>query len=154
MTRIVERLHQFLTLLGLAALIVGGIGVANAIVTFIDQRRKVIATFKSLGATAGTISRLFLTQVIGLALLGVLIGLVIGYAAPAIVLALIGDSLPFAFDVRVAPVSALAAAGYGLLVAIMFAAWPLARAEAVRPAVLFRDNVVSGGNPMWWKARL
>ena len=54
-TRTLERLRQFLTLIGLTALLVGGVGVANAVATFIDRRRKVIATLKSLGATSGTI---------------------------------------------------------------------------------------------------
>ena len=52
-TRTLERLRQFLTLIGLTALLVGGVGVANAVATYIDRRRKVIATFKSLGATSG-----------------------------------------------------------------------------------------------------
>ena len=47
-----ERLRQFLTLVGLTALLVGGVGVANAVATYIDRRRKVIAAFKSLGATS------------------------------------------------------------------------------------------------------
>ena len=55
MSRTLERLRQFLTLVGLTALLVGGVGVANAVATYIDRRRKVIATFKSLGATSRTI---------------------------------------------------------------------------------------------------
>ena len=54
-SRTLERLRQFLTLVGLTALLVGGVGVANAVATYIDRRRKVIAAFKSLGATSGTI---------------------------------------------------------------------------------------------------
>ena len=153
-TRIVGRLHLFLTLLGLAALIVGGIGVANAIATFVDQRRKVIAIYKSLGATAQMISRIFLVQVIGLAILGVMIGLAFGYLVPVLVLLAVGDSLPFVFDVRIAPASALAAAAYGLLVALMFAVWPLARAETVRPGVLFRDTGTNQRNPAWRKGAI
>ena len=50
-TRTLDRLRQFLTLIGLTSLLIGGIGVANAVATFIDRRRKVIATMKSLGAS-------------------------------------------------------------------------------------------------------
>src|SRR5690606_10060511 len=50
-TQTLERVRQFLTLIGLTALLVGGVGVANAVATYIDRRRKVIATFRSLGAT-------------------------------------------------------------------------------------------------------
>ena len=51
-SRTLERLRQFLTLVGLTALLVGGVGIANAVATYIDRRRKVIAAFKSLGATS------------------------------------------------------------------------------------------------------
>ena len=54
-SRTLERLRQFLTLVGLTALLVGGVGVANAVATYIDRRRKVIAAFKSLGATSRVI---------------------------------------------------------------------------------------------------
>ena len=54
-TRTLDRLRQFLTLIGLTALLVGGVGVANAVATFIDKRRKVIATMKSVGATSRTV---------------------------------------------------------------------------------------------------
>src|SRR5690606_38707643 len=46
----VERFSQFLALVGLTALIVGGVGVANAVRAFLDGKRGVIATFKCLGA--------------------------------------------------------------------------------------------------------
>ena len=64
MSRTLERLRQFLTLVGLTALLVGGVGVANAVATYIDRRRKVIATFKSLGATSGVIFGVHLVQVL------------------------------------------------------------------------------------------
>src|SRR3954468_830569 len=49
--RTISRFTQFLTLVGLAALLVGGVGVANAVKSHIDRRREVIATFKAVGAT-------------------------------------------------------------------------------------------------------
>ena len=63
-SRTLERLRQFLTLVGLTALLVGGVGVANAVATYIDRRRKVIAAFKTLGATGGTILAIHLLQVL------------------------------------------------------------------------------------------
>ena len=82
-----ERLRQFLTLLGLTALVTGGVGVANAVATFIDRRRKVIATMKSVGATGGTVFAVFLVQVLAMALMGVVIGLVLGLFIPPILTA-------------------------------------------------------------------
>ena len=140
-SRTLERLRQFLTLIGLTALIVGGVGVANAVATFIDRRRKTIATMKSLGATGSTIFQVFLVQVMLIAGIGVLIGLAIGLVVPVIVNGLYGDALPIRAEITVTPFSIASAALYGLLVALVFALWPLGKAELVRPAVLFRDEV-------------
>ena len=65
--RTINRFTQFLTLVGLAALLVGGVGVANAVKSHIDRRRDVIATFKALGATGRDVFTIYLTQVVVLA---------------------------------------------------------------------------------------
>jgi putative ABC transport system permease protein len=140
-SKTLERLRQFLTLLGLTALLVGGVGVANAVETYIDRRRAVIATMKSLGATSATIFNLHLVQVLVFAALGTAIGLVIGTAVPVIAGWLLADALPIKTEITVRPLSLLLAAAYGLLVALVFTLWPLGRAEQIRPAVLFRDEV-------------
>ena len=142
-TRTLERLRQFLTLLGLTALLVGGVGVANAVTTFIDRRRKVIATFKSLGATSGTIFGLFLIQVMVMAAIGVAIGLALGYLVPILLNSMYGDALPIRAEITISPWSVLSAAAYGFLVALVFTLWPLGRAEQVRGGVLFRDEVAN-----------
>ena len=87
-SRTLERLRQFLTLVGLTALLVGGVGVANAVATFIDQRRKVIATMKSLGATSGMVLGIFLAQVLVIAAIGIVLGLVLGTLLPLVLDAL------------------------------------------------------------------
>jgi putative ABC transport system permease protein len=140
-TKTLERLRQFLTLLGLTALMVGGVGVANAVATYIDRRRAIIATFKSLGATSRLIFSMHLAQVMMIASIGVVIGLLIGVAIPFAIAAMFGEQLPIKADVSIRPVSLLIAAGYGLLISLLFTLWPLGRAELVRAAVLFRDEV-------------
>lgn len=140
-TRTLERLRQFLTLIGLTALLVGGVGVANAVATFIDRRRKVIATFKSLGATSGLIFTVHLIQVMLIAGLGVLIGLALGLLLPFLLTGFLADTLPIQAEISVRASSLLIAVAYGLLVALLFTLWPLGRAELVRAAVLFRDEV-------------
>jgi putative ABC transport system permease protein len=140
-SRTLERLRQFLTLVGLTALLVGGVGVANAVATYIDRRRKVIAAFKSLGATSGTILRIHLLQVLLIAGIGIVIGIALGFLIPVVLTALVGDALPIKADLTVSARSLLTAVGYGLLVSLLFALWPLGRAEQVRAGVLFRDEV-------------
>ena len=80
--RTINRFTQFLTLVGLAALLVGGVGVANAVKSHIDRRRDVIAAFKALGATGRDVFTIYLTQVVVLAIVGSVIGLVVGAALP------------------------------------------------------------------------
>ena len=74
----VERFTQFLTLVGLTALIVGGVGVANAVNAFVARKRGSIATLKSVGAPGGQVVAIYLTQVMLVAGLGTAFGLVIG----------------------------------------------------------------------------
>lgn len=150
--RTVERLRQFLTLIGLTALLVGGVGVANAVATFIDRRRKVIATFKSLGATNGMVLAVFLTQVLVMASIGVALGVTVGLTVPALVQQLAGDALPIRIGSSVTLYSIGLATLYGVLVAAMFALWPLGRAELVSPAILFRDEV--SGESGWPSRRI
>jgi putative ABC transport system permease protein len=140
-SKTLERLRQFLTLVGLTALLVGGVGVANAVATYIDRRRKVIAAFKSLGATSGTILAIHLLQVLMIAGIGIAIGIALGFLIPIALTTTLGDALPIKADLTIGARSLLTAIAYGLLVSLLFALWPLGRAEQVRAAVLFRDEV-------------
>lgn len=140
-SRTLDRLRQFLTLLGLTALLVGGVGVANAIATFIDRRRKVIATMKSVGATSGQVFTIFASQIAVIALVGVVLGLLIGYVLPLAISQLIAADLPVESQFTVTWRTIFTAIAYGMLVALLFAIHPLARAGEVRPNVLFRDIV-------------
>jgi putative ABC transport system permease protein len=140
--RTLERLQQFLTLIGLTALLIGGVGVANAVQTFVDRRRKVIATMKSLGAPQRVVFQVFLVEIAIVALIGIAIGVALGLVVPLALHSLYADVLPFETQLSITPWSVAAAALYGLLVALLFALWPLGQAELVPPAVLFRDAVV------------
>ncbi|WP_245545240.1 ABC transporter permease [Parvibaculum lavamentivorans] len=139
--RFVERVALFLSLVGLTALVVGGVGVANAVKSYLDGKRTVIATFKCLGAPGPLIFRLYLMQVMALAAVGILIGLVIGGAAPFIVEAVAGDMIPIPADLGLYWGPLLLAAAYGVLTALAFAIWPLARAREVPATSLFRDLI-------------
>ena len=140
-TQTLERIRQFLTLIGLTALMVGGVGVANAVASYIDRRRKVIATFRSLGATGRTVFALHLMQVVTIAAIGIAIGVFVGLMVPTIVDALAGDALPFRAETTLRFPAVAMAVAYGLLVALLFTLWPLGRIEQIRPSVLFRDEV-------------
>ncbi|MDQ2079196.1 FtsX-like permease family protein [Xanthobacteraceae bacterium Astr-EGSB] len=141
--RNVERFTQYLTLVGLAALMIGGVGVANAIKHHLDRRRDIIATLKSVGATSGSILAVYFTQVLLVAGVGVVIGLILGIALPYGVAVLIGPSLPLPFVAGIHVGTIVLAAAFGFLTAAAFALWPLGRAHDVPASALFRDEVVS-----------
>lgn len=140
-TRTLDRLRQFLILLGLTALLVGGVGVANAVSAFIERRQKVIATMKSVGATGRQVFQVFILQIGMIALIGITIGLLIGYVIPLAAVQVIADNLSLTARLTPTLTTVLTATAYGLLVALLFAIWPLARAGDIRPNVLFRDIV-------------
>jgi putative ABC transport system permease protein len=139
----VERFTQYLTLVGLTALLVGGVGVANAVKSHLDRRRNVIATLKSLGATGSRVFAIYLTQVSALAALGALPGLAIGAALPFLIAWVFGGVLPLPLAPALHPGDLALALLYGLLTAIAFALWPLGRAHDVPVSALFRDAVTS-----------
>jgi putative ABC transport system permease protein len=140
-TRTLERLRQFLTLVGLTALLVGGVGIANAVATWIDRRRRVVATFKSLGATSGTIFGVHLLQVLLFSALGVVIGIAVGLLVPLALAGALGDALPIGADLALGLRGPATAAACGFLVVALFTLWPLGRAGRVGAATLFRDEV-------------
>jgi putative ABC transport system permease protein len=147
--RFIERLGQFLTLVGLTALIVAGIGVGNGVTSYLDGKRSIIATLKLLGATSATIFQSYLLQ-IGIVALGAIVaGLAVGALVPWIVTLFAGSALPVPPSLSLYPVPLLASATYGLLIAFVFAILPLARARTVPAASLFRGSLETQSRPAW-----
>jgi putative ABC transport system permease protein len=149
--RTISRFTQFLTLVGLAALLVGGVGVANAVKSHIDRRRDVIAAFKALGATGRDVFAIYLTQVTVLAAVGALIGLVAGAALPFIIVGVFGKLLPLPVVPALHPDDLSLSFIYGLLTALAFGLWPLGRVHDVPVAALFRDIATSEGRRPRWR---
>ncbi|GFE64201.1 ABC transporter permease [Litoreibacter roseus] len=148
----VDRLSAFLVLVGLTGLAVGGVGVAAAVRSYLDEKTTVIATLRSLGADARTIFLTYILQIGALALFGIAIGLVLGALIPILLTPTIEARLPVPAAIAIRPGPLLEAGLYGLLAAAIFTIWPLARTENVRPSALFRDT--TGGadgsiRPIW-----
>ena len=139
--RSILRFTQYLTLVGLAGLLVGGVGVGNAVKSHIDRRRDIIATFKAVGATGRDVFAIYLTQIMVLAALGSLAGLVIGATLPFIIVGAFGDLLPLPVVPALHPDELALSAVYGLLTALAFGMWPLARVHDIPVAALFRDTI-------------
>ena len=148
--RFVQRISLFLTLVGLTALLVGGVGVGNAVRAYLDSKTTTIATLKCLGATGGTVFALYFSLVMILAMVGSAIGLAVGAVSPWIVAGLAGSDLPTPIAVGLYPMALGQALLFGLLSAAAFSIWPLAQAREVQAASLFRAAVALGSaRPRW-----
>lgn len=139
--RNVERFTQFLTIVGLTALLVGGVGVGNAVKSHLDRRRDSIATMKALGASGRRVFVIYLTQVLLLALAGGLIGAAVGAALPFLISWTFGSLIPLPLVPALHAGELTLAMIYGVLTALAFALWPLGRAHDVPVGALFRDMV-------------
>lgn len=148
LTANIERFSQFLTLVGLTVLVVGGVGVGNSVRAFLDSKRGVIATFKCLGASARFVFGIYLMQVFMIALIGVVIGIVIGAALPFITASLLSAALAIDISASIYPGALSLAAVFGLLAALTFAILPLGNAGSVPATALFRQwNLGQSGWP-------
>ena len=145
--REVERFTQFLTIVGLTALLVGGVGVGNAVKSHLDRRRDTIATMKALGASGRRVFAIYLTQVLLLALAGGVIGVALGAALPYAVSWTFGAIIPLPIVPSLHAGELALALIYGLLTALAFALWPLGRAHDIAVGELFRDTVAP--QPRW-----
>ena len=144
----IDRTEVFLVLVGLTALLIGGLGVAGAVRAWLGSRMPVIATLKCLGAPARLIFRIYLLQVMLIAGLGVLLGLALAAIAPVFAIDLLSSYVTVPIAVSVYPLPLAIAAGFGMVTSFLFALWPLAKAEEVRAANLFRRlNAMPGGRP-------
>ncbi len=152
--RNLERFTQFLSLVGLTALVIGGIGLANATAAFIERRRDTFAIMKALGATGTQTFLLALTEVLLMGFLGTLLGLAIGLMIP-IGLETFGSTwLPIPLTTQFHPGLIATGCAYGMLTVLAFALLPLGRAHDVPVAALFRDGLIAFKTWPRWRYRL
>lgn len=140
--RFVRQMSDFLTLVGLAALVIAGIGIAGGVSSYLDQRRASIATFKVLGATSADIVRLYALQIGIAALVGSAAGLAAGVLVTPLLASALQGLLPVQSGFVIEPARLALAAVYGLLVAFTFAAAPLLRARSFPAMALMRSGIV------------
>ena len=137
----IGRFSQFLTLVALTALIVGGVGVGNAITGFLQTKTRTIATFKSLGAKSQTISQIYGLQLGMIALGAIGVGLALGAILPPLAGSALNSVLGIDAHFGVYGDKLALAAAYGLVITALFAIPPLAKSETVKAATLFRNGV-------------
>jgi putative ABC transport system permease protein len=136
-----DRIALFLTLVGLTALLVGGVGIANAVKAYLDGRAVTIAILKCLGAPGRLVFQIYLIQMLAISLGGIALGLALGATVPFLLSGVVAKLLPVVAHVGIYPAALALAAAYGLLTTLAFTLWPLAQARDVPAAHLFRNVV-------------
>lgn len=139
--RFVSRMGEFLVLVGLAALVIAGIGIGGGVSSYLEARRTGIATLKVLGATSTDIARIYLLQVAAAAAVGSIAGLAAGVLVTPLLGKALGGLLPVAPGFVLDPAALVRAAAYGLLVALVFSAPPLIAARHFPAMALMRARV-------------
>jgi putative ABC transport system permease protein len=146
----IERFSQFLTLVGLSALAVGGVGVANAVRAYLDTKRGVIATLKCLGGSGRFIFTVYMVQIMMLGLLGIAIGLAFAAVAPTVAALFLNGVLPIELKQTFFVAPLILAAIFGLLSVLLFAVLPLGRARDVPATALFRGEFSRDATATRW----
>ncbi len=147
--RFFSQLATYLGLVGLASLLVGGVGIASTVSTFLRRQLATIAILKCLGAGSRVLLATYLIQTLALALLGSLVGAAVGVAAQPLLVRALAPFAPFALEVRWDAGTLARGIALGLLAALLCALWPLLAVRAVPPSLILRRDVDESD----WRAR-
>jgi putative ABC transport system permease protein len=140
-----DSLGRFLGLVGLAALLLGGLGVASAVSVFVREKRSVIAVLRCLGATQRTAFVAYLLQAALLGLAGAAAGALLGIGVQALLPSLLRGVFPIEATFAVRPMPVLAGLVIGLTVATLFALLPLLEIRGISPLQALRYDVEHSG---------
>jgi putative ABC transport system permease protein len=143
-----DRAENYLSLVGLIIVILGGIAVSSVTRVFIQQKIRSIAVLKCLGARSAQIMTIYILQVVLLGLAGSLLGIVLARGAVAAIPSLLrgastpGASVLLEAEYGVTPGAAAQGVGIGVLVSLLFSIVPLLHVRFIKPSLLLRDEAV------------
>jgi putative ABC transport system permease protein len=140
LSRSIERMGQYLGALGVIALLMGGIGVAMIVRTFMAQKLDTLATLNCLGATSKTLFKVYLLQSLLMGLAGSLLGVSLGFALTFLLPAKMEGLINLQLEPVFYWVPALQSLLLGCLTTLLFCMGPLLRAVRTRPLRLFRRD--------------
>jgi putative ABC transport system permease protein len=141
LTRSINYLARYLGLVGLAALLLGGVGVGSAVHVFVRERRPSVAVLRCIGAGQRSVFAAYLLQAAALGFAGALVGVVAGLVMQQVLPMLLAGALPVQVTTRVALQPVLAGLGIGLWVSLLFAFLPLLAVRDVPPLAALREDV-------------
>ncbi|MEK9629427.1 MAG: FtsX-like permease family protein [Nitrospinota bacterium] len=136
----IERMGQYLGALGVIALLMGGIGVAMIVRTFMAQKLDTVAIMNCLGASSQTLLKVYLTQAIFLGLSGSFLGVAFGFSLTYLLPSKMEGLINYQLEPAFFWLPALQSILLGIATTLLFCLWPLLRAVKTRPLRLFRRN--------------
>ena len=139
--RFLDQLSTYLGLIGLTALFVGGIGIACTVHGFMKHKLMTVAIYKTLGADAGFIMKVYLLQSVFLGCLGSVVGVALGVGLQRLLPVLFGELIPLAVGSRVDVLPLSKGMLLGALTTLCFVLWPLLTIRSIPPAIVFRREV-------------
>lgn len=143
-----ERAENYLSLVGLVIVILGGIAVSSVTRVFVLQKMRSIAVLKCLGATSAQIITIYMLQVMTLGFAGSILGVGLARVAIAALPYAVagGEATSLLADVQYGVTFSAAAQGIGIgvLVSLLFSVVPLLQVRDVKPSLLLRDDAAKG----------
>ena len=138
------RVEDYLSLIGLVILVLGGIGISSVTRVFIQQKMRTIAILKCLGGTNRRVIGAYLLQVLSLGGIGSLCGLFLAQLVMLALPGLLGDQLPFNLRFGLTWPAVLQGMGIGLLIALLFSLLPLLEIRQIKPILVLRSSESTG----------
>ncbi len=142
LTEAITQLARFLGVVGLVALLLGGIGVASGVNAFVQRKIETVAVLRCLGASSAQVLTIYLIQAAAMGLAGAAVGAMLGVAIQFVLPQVMGDFLPVDVSVRLSARAILMGLAVGVSVAVLFALRPLLSLRRVSPLqAIRRDDV-------------
>ena len=147
-----QRAENYLSLVGLVVLILGGIGVSSVTRVFVQQKVRSIAILKCVGGTTRRILAIYMTQVVLLGIAGSVLGVAIAGGVIAGLPKLVGDvSALLQADYGLTATAVIQGLAIGLLVSVLFSLVPLLDIRHVKPGLLLRQDAPAAKRFDWLK---
>jgi putative ABC transport system permease protein len=138
LTESIDDLSRFLGVVGLVALLLGGIGVASGVHAFVMRKIDTVAVLRCLGATSRQVLAIYVLQAAAMGLIGAAAGVVLGIAIQLALPNVLGALLPVDVQVRIEPLAVAVGLLIGVWVALVFALRPLVSLRRVSPLQTLR----------------
>jgi putative ABC transport system permease protein len=141
LTESIDQLSDFLGVVGLVALLLGGIGVASGVHAFVARKIDTVAVLRCLGATSRQVLIIYVLQAAVMGFVGAFVGAVLGVAIQYALPLTVRDFLPVDVQVSLAPTAILTGLALGVWVAMAFALRPLLALRNVSPLQALRRDL-------------